>query len=117
MTRANGATRTVADRSRDLFEKAMAAATEERRRRWAVTEWWRAVVRKLPKEQQVAERERLTAIVAALNEGRAPVTHCACHDAMPSGDATAAGVFRGSIRDGRDARDQHTTTGIYGHGQ
>lgn len=101
--------RTAADRSRDLFDKAMASATEERQRRWAVTEWWRGVVRKLPSKEQIAERERLAAIVAALNEGRTPVTQCACHDAMPLGDATAPTRFRGSIRDERDARDQRTT--------
>ncbi len=105
----------AAQKRRLRFEQARAAAPDERKQRLAATLWWLSECRKLPHAAQVAELERMVEFVAALNEGR--VTHSECHDAMPAGDATAGGGFSDGIRVARDARGQHTTTGIYGHGQ
>lgn len=106
---------TAAQKRRLRFDEQRASAPDERKQRLAVTLWWLSECRKLPYRAQVAELDRMVEFVAALNEGR--VTHSECHDAMPVGDANGPGGFSGSIRAARDARDQHTTTGIYGHGQ
>lgn len=108
---------TAAQKRRRRFDEALAAAVDERHRRWAVTQWWLSECRKLPHEAQKVELARMVVFVALLNEGRAGVTRCECHGAMPSGDANGQGGFSGGIRDARVAQAEHTTTGIYGDGQ
>ncbi len=106
----------AAQKRRLRFDQAVAAAPDERHRRWAVTQWWLSECRKLAHEQPVAELARMVAFVAALNEGRTDdrtaVTRCECQRAMPSDDATAQGGFSAGIREARVAQAQRNTTGI-----
>ncbi len=106
---------TAAQKRRAKFDAECAAAPDERKKRLAATLWWLSECRKLPHEAQQVELARMVEFVAALNEGR--VTHSECHDAMPVGDASGPAGISGAIRVACDARTEHTTTGIYGHGQ